>query len=158
MEYEEAYRAALRLLAVRPRTKHELQQRLLRHGAEPEVCRQVVEQLQTMGYLDDAAFAKMWVEERKANRPMGRFRLQYELRGKGVPKETVEEALFDLIDEAEEERLGLEAAQKRLRALANLAPEIQYRRLVSFLQRRGFPETVIRKVIRQLLDGINEEP
>ena len=49
--------------------------------------------LAALGYLDDAAFARAWVESRDRARPRGARALRDELRRKGVAAEAVEAAL-----------------------------------------------------------------
>ena len=49
--------------------------------------------LESHGLLDDAQFSQAWVTSRTEAQPMGRERLSWELRRKGVAGETVAEAL-----------------------------------------------------------------
>jgi regulatory protein len=85
--------AAAGFLAVRPRSVEETRRRLAHLGFPAALCDQVIERLLEMGYLDDAAFARAWVDSRDRARPRGSSALRSELRRKGVPDSTILEIL-----------------------------------------------------------------
>lgn len=91
--------SAVRFLAVRPRSSHEVRQNLLRKKIAEPVIIAVMERLEAMGYLDDRAFAQFWVENRNSFRPSGPQALRYELRQKGISKDIIEAVLAQLGDE-----------------------------------------------------------
>src|SRR5438874_318192 len=84
--------SALRLLGYRARSRAEMRQRLSRKGYEEEIVDEALAWLEAHGLLDDAQFSQAWVESRADAHPMGRERLAWELRGKGVDGETVADA------------------------------------------------------------------
>ena len=90
---EKAYDRALVFLSFRPRSTAEVRRNLEGHKTPPEVIDQVVDRLKAGSLLDDAAFARMWVENRAAFSPRSARLLGYELRQKGVGAEDVEAAL-----------------------------------------------------------------
>jgi regulatory protein len=85
--------AAARLLEVRPRSTEEVRRRLRDNGYRPDLVEGAVERLLALGYLDDAAFARSWVESRDRARPRGARALRDELRHKGVAGADIEGAL-----------------------------------------------------------------
>ena len=99
-------------------------------------------------YVDDADFARYWVENREANRPRGRRLLEQELRHKGVDREIVRTA----IDAAEPDEFAaaLDLAHGKLRSYANLDPQVARRRLAGFLGRRGYGFDVIGPVLQRV--------
>ena len=52
-----------------------------------------IERLTELGFLDDEAFARAWLESRDRARPRGERALKFELRRKGVAQGVVEAAL-----------------------------------------------------------------
>src|SRR6266542_6260426 len=76
--------AALRFLAVRPRSEAEVRTRLLRARHEATAIEQALERLRQDGLLDDAAFAQYWLEQRRTFRPRGARLVQAELRQRGI--------------------------------------------------------------------------
>ena len=85
--------AAAAFLAVRPRSVAETRGRLSHLGYPQALCDQVVERLVTLGYLDDVAFSRAWVESRDRARPRGSLALRQELRRKGVAQGIIDGAL-----------------------------------------------------------------
>ena len=100
-------------------------------------------------YLDDADFARRWVENRTAHRPRGKRLLQQELRHKGIDSETAR----DVIDEAELDETGAAEAlaRRRLPSYAGDDPAAIRRRLGAYLARRGYGYDVIRVALDRAL-------
>ena len=140
--------AAIRFLRTRPRSVAEVEQRLTRGGAPPDVVAETVEEMRRAGYLDDAAFAAAWVESRLRLRPKAANVIARELAEKGIDAETAESALADALPD--EESLARRLAEKRATQLAGLGRAAFYRRLGSFLARRGFGHNVTRPLIDEL--------
>ena len=65
-----AIEAALRLLAMSQRSEKELRDRLKKRGFRRVALEAAVTRVREMGYLDDAAFAKFFVETRQASTPL----------------------------------------------------------------------------------------
>jgi regulatory protein len=87
--------AAARLLEVRPRSVAEVRRRLGDAGYRVDLVEGAIERLAALGYLDDAAFARAWVESRDRAHPRGARSLRDELRRKGVAGEAIEAALAE---------------------------------------------------------------
>jgi regulatory protein len=138
--------AALRLLAYRPRSEQEIRTRLLRHGLPPDVIGATIDRLRGYGYVDDAAFARAWVDSRSAGSPRGQRLLRRELRGKGVDVEVATEAATA----TDEQDAARRAAEKKARSLRGLEYPDFRNRLAGYLQRRGFGYDVIKPVISEL--------
>jgi regulatory protein len=85
--------AAARFLEARPRSSDEVRRRLRDAGYRAELVEGTLERLTELGYLDDAAFARGWVESRDRARPRGARALRDELRRKGVAAADAEAAL-----------------------------------------------------------------
>ena len=85
--------AAAQLLAVRARSVAETRSRLRHRGYPDPLIEEVLTRLLTMGYLDDAAFGRAWVESRDRSRPRGESVLRLELRRKGIDDAVVRDIL-----------------------------------------------------------------
>ncbi|HEY0015875.1 MAG TPA: regulatory protein RecX [Longimicrobium sp.] len=148
----QAREAALRLLAVRPRSAAELVRRLRMKGYGPEVADEVIGRLREIGMIDDAAFAGTLVRDRVRLRPQGSRRLASELRQKGVDEETAAAAIRETMEgEATDERELARRAAEKWRVRSDEEPERARRRLNGFLARRGFDGETIRQVIDERL-------
>ena len=150
----QAREAALRLLAVRPRSAVELARRLRMKGYGPEVAEEVIGRLRELGMIDDAAFAGMLARDRVRLRPQGSRRLASELRARGVDEETARTVIRETMEgeETDERELARRAAA-RWKPRAGEEPERARRRLHGFLTRRGFDGDVIREVLDEALPG-----
>jgi regulatory protein len=159
-EVHQATEAALRLLEVRARAAREIESRLKLKGYEPDVIGLVLEKLRRLELLDDAQFARQWVEARArvtGSRPMGRRRLATELRGKGVAKDQIAEAVGQVSDQDELALARVAAAKKVRRAPTD--PEslrAERQKLMGFLQRRGFSWETVKVVTRETLPNSAE--
>jgi regulatory protein len=154
-EIGRATEAALRLLASRPRSVREISDRLRRKGFEQVTIDRAIEKLEGWNYINDAEFARYWVENRAAHKPRGRRLLEQELRTKGVDREVVKEAIAEV--EVDEERAALELARAKLPSYRHDDPRIAQRKLIGFLQRRGFGYDVIKPVVTQLFSNTDED-
>jgi len=146
----------LRLLTARPRTRTELRQALLRKEIEEDVADQVLNRLDEVGLVDDAAFAELWVSSRHTHQGLGRRALATELRRKGVPDDVAAEAVATVDADAEEER-ARQLVRKRLRGLPGADEQAKVRKLVGMLARRGYSEGLAFRVVRDELRAAGEE-
>jgi len=69
---EEVREACLQLLAVRPRCRAELAQRLQRKGYQSVEIEPVLDRLTEVELIDDASFAQAWVHSRHSYSGKGR--------------------------------------------------------------------------------------
>jgi regulatory protein len=150
------YRArerALGLLALRDRSRREMETRLGMAGFEPEVVLDTVEWLEGLDYVDDVRFAAHYTAE-KAKSGWGPQRIRAELSRKGVARTVVEEALRPEADSGLHVEAGLEAvialARRRFGRQFADDPAAAERRLAGFLARRGHDWDAIQLVVRTL--------
>ncbi len=160
-EVHKATEAALVLLEVRARARREVETRLAQKGYEEGIIAQVLEKLTRLGLLDDAQFAAQWVEAKTrvgGSRPVGRRRLSSELFGKGVAKDQIAEAVEKVTNE-DELALARAAAGKKVRVVPTDRDALQAerRKLMGFLQRRGFGWETVKQVTREALPAPGEE-
>jgi len=136
-------------LSVRPRSRRELEVRLLRAGFEGEEVRGELERLETVGLIDDERFAREFAEHQLVARRAGRRAVASGLAAKGIDRETVERILAEA-PEDDAERAD-ELARARAERLRSVAPDKAYGRLVSFLVRRGHDPETARRAARSAL-------
>jgi regulatory protein len=143
--------AAAAFLAVRPRSVAETSRRLRHHGYPPELVEQVVSQLIELGYLDDAAFARSWVESRDRAHPRGETALRRELSLKGVPRDVITEVLAKREpaapgDETADMAAATRLLERRRSALEREAdPAKRGQKAYALLARNGFNPEVCRE-------------
>ena len=166
--------AAARFLETRPRSVAEVRRRLIRAGYREAMVQAALDRLTEVGYLDDDAFARAWVESRDRAKPRGERALRSELLAKGVDRAVIE---LVLADRAARKALGAvdadvsvdEAAAWRLldrhRRALEREPDAARRRQKAYalLARNGFDPDVCRTVAASVAasagpDGPDESP
>ncbi|HTY81167.1 MAG TPA: regulatory protein RecX [Dehalococcoidales bacterium] len=142
-QYQRSLNTAARLLGYRPRSEAEIRQHLQRRGFDSESTVKALAYLKEQGLIDDAAFAKYWVENRETFRPRSRRLAGLELRRKGLKREIIEQVIGE-IDESES---AYRAAQSKMRHLSPKDYDDFRKRLGSYLARRGFNYEVIGSIV-----------
>jgi regulatory protein len=149
---------ALGLLAVRPRSRQELERRLSAAGFQSQEVSDVLGRLEGVGLIDDLAFAQQLAAHHFDNRKSGSRAVASALAAKGVSRSVADEVLEGAAVDEEERAFEL-AASKAVR-MGALPPEKAYARLVGLLARRGYGSGVARGAARRALDvqGSDHEP
>ncbi len=140
-----AYEAAIHLLSYRPRSEREMRQRLRRRQVAPEAIDETVQKLRESHYLDDAAFAQFWRENRQALSPRSGRLIRSELLSKGVDSETATVT----VEGVDDEDAAYRAASKHLKSVQGEDFDAFRRRLGGFLTRRGFSYNVVRRTLER---------
>ena len=143
-----ALEAGLNFISYRPRSTKEVADHLGKKSFDKTACDHAVRRLNELGYLDDAAFARFWVESRTAHRPKGKRALNWELRQKGVADAIIEDVLARFA--GNEAALARAAARKRAATLDSSDFAAFRGKLGTFLARRGFGYEVVEQVVDDL--------
>lgn len=141
-----AFDKAARLLASRPRSQAEIETHLRQGGFGPDAIAAAIVRLQTQGYVDDASFVQWWIDNRGRFSPRSQLALRQELLQKGVERRLIDEALAPL-DAGEQ---ALAAARPRAERWRLLPQAEFYKKMIGFLQRRGFDYATAGAVTGQL--------
>ena len=149
---------AVRFLGARPRTRWELERRLRRAGAEEPVVEATLERLAEIGYVDDAAFARWWAEQRDRHAPRGRRMIEAELRQHGIGRDVIEanraehaspeRAPEDASLPGSEADRARDALERHLRGRPLPSDVRALQRVGMFLMRRGFDPETVRSTLR----------
>ena len=139
---------ALRLLAVRWRSREELRRRLAGAGFEEIEVDGALRDLEGAGLIDDVRFAGEVVRSQAGGRLAGDRSIRTALRRQGVAAEVAESALARAGDELER---AVALADRRAARLAHLGVEAAHRRLFGLLVRRGYGSEVAASACWQAL-------
>jgi regulatory protein len=145
--------SASRHLAARPRSVHEIRKHLESKAYDDPTIEQALDKLQTLGYLDDQAFAAYWVQQRTTFKPLGEKALRYELREKGISDAIIRE----LLAEVDTDDAAFRAAHAHARKLRGVTRKVFRQKLGMFLARRGFGYGDADRAARRLIDEIDAE-
>ena len=152
------FERAIKLLAAKPRSVAELRERLLRgKNTNAELVETVIARLREYGYLDDERFAFSYVSYKVKQRPVGRRRLQRDLKMKKVESGVANEALELVYAETSEEQLIDQAIAKRLRIRGRPKNRAEAKSLFDHLLRQGFEFDLVSEKIRSLTTDDTDE-
>lgn len=150
---EEVYQAkqtALRIATRRLRSIREVERKLKEKEFSPEAIDAAIAFLHEYGMANDALFAKAFVAEQLLKRPLGKRRLELELRKRGVSRELIEATLTHADNGDEEYARAMTAAEKKAASIRRKEGPAWDRSMSNFLAGRGFGWDVIAKVVRKM--------
>jgi regulatory protein len=153
---ERARQVCLRLLTLAPRTRAQLAGALRKRGIPDEAADEVLGRLADVGLIDDAAFARAWVESRHYSRGLAGRALSAELRQRGVAADEIREAIDEQLSPEAEVSAARRLIAGKLAATRGLPPEQRTRRLAGLLARKGYPAGLAFRVIREALEAEGE--
>ena len=146
-----ARQICLRLLTIAPRTRAHLAQALHRRGVPDEAAENVLSRFTDVGLIDDAAFARAWVESRHHSRGLSRRSLSAELRRQGVESDEIREAV-ETLDPEQEVATARRLVEQKLAGTRGQPPEVRVRRAAGTLARKGYPPGLIFRLIKEVLE------
>ncbi|HET6979686.1 MAG TPA: regulatory protein RecX [Pyrinomonadaceae bacterium] len=152
------FERAIKLLAAKPRSIAELRERLLRGKSTDEATVEIViARLREYGYLDDERFAFSYASYKVKQKPVGRRRLERDLKFKKVDSGVANEALELVYAETSEAELIDRAIQKRLRIRGRPKNRAEAKSLFDHLLRQGFGFELVGEKIRSLATDYADE-
>jgi regulatory protein len=143
---QEAFDAAWRFLGHRDRTEAEVRRNFTRKRVDPELVEEVVSALLEGGYLDDAAFAHRFAEDRRNLDGWGAERIDRRLAELGVDRAHIRAALA-----GEEGHDELAAACELLARRFPVPPDTprELERALGFLVRKGYELELAHDALRR---------
>jgi regulatory protein len=155
LQFKRARERALRLLALRARSRAELRKKLAERDFTKSAIDRVLENLGELGYLDDEAFAVNRARHLAVNRLYGNRKIEEQLREKGVEREAAQAAIREVREEfPEKEGIARSAAKKLLgRSIGGLNKKERLA-LARTLQGRGYHLGLILDYLGKYEEGI----
>jgi len=146
-EEKKAIGMALKYLALKPRSRKELEKKLSEKKFGEETIRLALKQIDNWGYLNDEEFAKSFLELKKFL-GKGKNFIFRELKRKGVDEQIIKKALSQFYTNEEEHEIALSLAKKKFPGLFKFPPEAdppsaeksrkEIIKLKNYLLQRGF--------------------
>jgi regulatory protein len=148
---EAAFRTLLRALERRSFARVDLGRRLIRKGHPRPAVDAALERAATLGLLDDAAFARNYVQTRAA-RGRGPARLTRDLMAMGVERGHIDGALAaEWPEGSDRSSMPSALAAKRAAQLGHLPRQVRRRRVLAYLARRGFAGRDISELVSRVV-------
>lgn len=137
-----AFEKAMDYLSRSMKTQKQITDYLYKKGYTPAVVHYVVDKLVDYKYVDDAAYARVYVEQN--GKTKGNRRLQQELQQKGISREQAEE--FACLSKDVSYKSALSLAQKYMKNKAADLKTLQ--KLQRYLLLRGYDFDTVNGIIR----------
>lgn len=132
-EDDKLYNQTLRYVALRPRSRWEIQFYLeKKKKASPALTGSILNKLSVIGLIDDEKLAKAFVHDRRLLRPASRRKLINELRKKHISNDLIEKAIGM---ESDDEQAALRAVIEKARRQTKYQDD---EKLMQYLARQGF--------------------
>ena len=145
----------LRQLNNSAKSRQQLSQKLAERNIPEDVAEAVLDRFEAVKLIDDAEFARTWVQGRSLHKSLARGALRRELAEKGIAPELAEEALNQVDDDSERER-GTELVRRKLRGSMDLTDQQERdkytRRWVAMLARKGYNPSVAFGMVADAID------
>lgn len=151
-----ARQICLQQLTLAPKTRAQLEDALRKRGIPGEVADAVLDRFTEAGLIDDAAFARAWVESRHYGKGLAGRALSAELRRRGVDDEEIREAVAALAPDTEAET-ARRLVQHKLAGIRGQPVQVRTRKLAGMLARKGYPAGLAFRVIREALEAEGAE-
>ena len=142
---DKIYNQALRYAAVRLRSTWEMEQYLRRKDASPPLVEIILNKLSIIDLLNDEAFARAWIANRRLLRPTSTRKLQQELRVKRVADEVIEAVLSE--EATGDDLTALREVVVKKRNLPKYRADPM--KLMNYLARQGFSYGDIKDVLAE---------
>jgi len=152
------FERAVKFLAAKPRSVAELRERLLRgKNTDEQVVETVISRLREYGYLNDERFAFSYASYKVKQKPVGRRRLERDLKFKKIDTGVANEALEMVFAETPEEELIEQAIAKRLRIRGKPKNRAEAKSLFDHLLRQGFRFELVSDKVRSLATDFTDD-
>jgi regulatory protein len=139
---DKAYGSALRYVALRSRSEWEIATYLRRKQVEPHIGQDIIERLRGSGFIDDQAFARSWVANRRLLKATSKRRLVQELQQKHVEPTIIELVLRE--DQTDDATVIKEVVERKRRLPRYRDDNL---RLMQYLARQGYDYDAIKAAL-----------
>ncbi len=145
-QVDKLYDRVLNYLAIRARSEWEIREYLKRKKSPTPLIERILSKLSNAGLVNDEAFARAWVGNRRLLKPTSKRRLIQELRQKRLDGDIIDKVLAeDETDELEVLRELVAKKRQQSRYQDNL-------KLMQYLSRQGYSYTDIKEALQKEIE------
>ena len=143
-------------MSFRARSEKEIYDRMMQKGYEPSVIANTIQYLKEQRYINDKDFAETFIRDKVELNRYGRNRIKSELLKKGISKELIDELLETTFQTDTEYETAKELAENKIKSYLKDKKDAQYRKLSSYLLRKGYSYDIVSRVVKEIIN-IQEE-
>lgn len=140
----------LRLLSRRIYSRYEILKKLKNKGYTENIVSNLVLWLENKNYINDELFAEMWAQFRLQNKPIGSYKLNQELRLKGIKQDIIKKIIDKTYNEIDELTVARNIIRDKIVSAKIKNIRIDPKKIYNFLLRRGFSIEISRSIYHEL--------
>ena len=140
----------LRLLSRRIYSRYEISKKLNSKEYPENIISNLIFWLESNNYINDELFANMWAQFRLQNKPIGRYKLNQELKIKGINQEIIQKVIDKTYNEIDEINLARNLIEKKVESAKIKNIKIDPKNIYNLLLRRGFSGEVSKNIYNEL--------
>lgn len=144
-EFQKSLDKLLRFATVRPRATKEVVDYFKRKKIHESLWQDLTDKLLHFELLDDAKFAKWWVEQRQTFKPKPKRILVQELKIKGIKEDVIEEIFME--ETVDEEKMAKDLLEKKAYKWSKFDSKIAKQKKIQYLSGKGFSWEIIEKTL-----------
>lgn len=145
-----AFSQCLHYLSYRRRTQWELEEYLRKKEYSQDIIEQAVEKLKYYKMIDDPAYVKSYIADKKIGNPLGRKKLIFDLKKRGISDYLLEN-IDQWFSEEEEYEQAQRLVMKYHKKYSKLSFKEKLPKIYSAGQRRGFSWDILRTTTQELM-------
>ena len=149
MNVEALTEKARRYCAYRERCTREVEEKLLRLGADRQVTDQVIRVLRDEDFLDDQRFASIFVRGKFRQNGWGKAKIRAALLAKNIPEDHIRQALGEIDSDEYIQKLRALIAQKT-QALQSRDKEDIRAKTAAYCIQKGYEPALVWEILREL--------
>ena len=134
----------------RAHSVQEMRQKLTRRSDSELVVRVVMARLKENGLLNDERFAQQFARYRTQSRKQGKFRIQRELRQRGIADSVIASALEEFASQNDPAAIVRQRIERKLKSYRGEIDDKKIASIYGSLLRAGFPSDLIRKELKSV--------
>lgn len=140
------FEQALKYLGIKPRSIKEIHKYLAKKQYSPDDIEQALKRLIELKFLNDEDFARGFTEL-KQRQGKSKKAIEFELKLKGINKETTD----DILEYSNSDyKTALLYIEKRMRQFERFDQKTKQRKIISRLRSRGFNWETVSRVLKKL--------
>ena len=140
----------LRLLSRRIYSKYEIYRKLNNQEFPERIIANLISWLEDNDHINDKLFAEMWAQFRLQNKPIGRYKLNQELRAKGIKQDIIQKVIDKTYKEMDELTLARNLIKEKIVSSEIKNIKIDPKKIYNFLLRRGFSTEISKNIYHEL--------
>lgn len=145
--FKTAKSTAVRYLSIKFHSEKEVCLKLENEGFDEKTITSVVEELKSIGYINDKIYVQKFIYDRSKLKPKAKKMLKYELLAKGISESFIDEILNEW--EVDEETVAYNLIKKKF-GKYNFEDEKVIRKVYSFLHHRGYSFEIIDNIVKNI--------